>query len=77
MTNRGQILQINDNTLTLFTKLNILQTNPDIIIETDDDELHKKLMEKSMLRFGDVDRNVFTYLIGGKIIQVNGTKKVE
>ena len=70
--NKEKIIEING---TLHTLDNIFITNPDIIIRTNDDEVHKHLMSKATLRLGNINRNVYIYLIDGKTIQVNGNKK--
>lgn len=65
-----RILQVGDE---LFT-INDFHTTWDIRISTDDDKVHMALMKVAALRLGIVKDDVYTYLIAGKIIQVNGVK---
>jgi hypothetical protein len=69
---REMALETKDN---LFTLNNIMYYQADMTIETDNDNVHKNLMELATLRFDRIDENVYIYLIDGKFIQVNGTKK--
>jgi len=65
-------IQLDDK---LFTVDDFSYIEPDIIIDTDDDEVHRELMKRATFRLGDVKENFYVYLINGKTVQVRGKEK--
>ena len=57
----------------LFT-LDLINLNrdPDVVIRTDNDEVHRNLFAKATIRFGYIDDNDYIYLIDGRLIEVKG-----